>query len=185
MHHPRLCGPKIRRHRIAQTVQISQLALIREALCLVGGAIGKGVLLSVKPVIERFVGPFEIKGQRDGLTDTDVFEHLAAKVEDNPRHRGRITIAQLFAHHVTTGQCREIIAGRPLLGLRFSPERHVPRLERLKGCGGVGEIFQADPVEIITPLADRQIRAPIVGVTLIDDAAVWHDLTDHIRPRPR
>ena len=128
--------------------------------------------LPEETVLQRRIGPLEIEPQRNRLTHPLVLQFLAAKVKDEPRRRRRQSVGQLGLDHMPPLHRRKIVPGRPGLGITLGPERVDARLERLERRIVVGEILDPYTIEIMPPLVDRQMPAPVIGVALIDDVAV-------------
>ena len=130
-------------------------------------------------ILQRFIGPFEIERKRDCLTHADILKHLATEIEHKARGRRRQPVGKLCLDHIALLNRREIIPRGPGFRIALGAEGIDAGLEGLEGCIVIGKIFDADGIEIMPPLVDRQITAPIVGVALIDDIAV-HVIACHL-----
>ena len=182
--HRRL-GQHLLRHRRVERFQKRELGALGHARRLQMRVLHEGMALLEEAVLQRRVGPFEIEAQRDRLPHALVLQLFAAEVEDEARGRRRQPVGQRLGDDMALIGRRKVIARRPGLGIALGAEGIDPGLERLEGGVVIGEILDPDAVEIVPPHIDRQVPAPVVGIALVDDAAVHLRAFDLIRARSR
>ncbi|EGH29202.1 hypothetical protein PSYJA_09585, partial [Pseudomonas syringae pv. japonica str. M301072] len=64
--------------------------------------------------------------------------------------------------HLTAGDCGEVIAIGPVLGLMLDVDVEFTRLERFERHVAVAVELDLDPIEIVFAAVDRQVLAPVI-----------------------
>ncbi len=134
-------------------------------------------------MLQAFVGPFKVIGERDGLPHAAVLHHVPAKVEDDSRRAGRGAIGQFRLDDLAVVHAGKIVAARPFLAVSLAAECIFAGLEGFEGSGVITKVFDPYPVKVVAPDVERQILAPVVGIALVDHAAVHIDGFDHVGTR--
>ncbi len=111
---------------------------------------------------QRAVGPFEIEQQPQGLAHADVGEGGAPGVHEQALGLGWYAVRNLCFDHLTAGDCGEVIAIGPVLGLMLDVDVEFTRLERFERHVAVAVELDLDPIEIVFAAVDRQVLAPVI-----------------------
>ena len=169
---------------VRQWPQEGKLALRRRALGLQIAVFPEGIDPLVDAVEQRLVGPFEIEHHADGLAHALVLKLVAPQVEDKGLAAGKGAVGRCVFLCPAVLDGRKIIAGRPDFRRSLGPVCVSAGLEALERAVVVGEILDPDTVEIMPPLVDWEVVAPIVGVAPVYDLLANLQRVENIGPGP-